>query len=410
MKTMVTLLTVAMLLSSCSGILTSCTEPDVREAGDIQLKVGMQQKVTQDNDFAFDLLRQTIAEANDPNVFISPLSMSMALGMAWNGAAGVTKDEIAQALRLDGLTDDEVNEYYKIIREGLLSVDPKTRLSIANSIWYRDGFPVKDSFLKVNKNFFNAEVRSLDFSKPSALKTINDWCAAATQNRIKEPLDQISADAMLYLINAIYFKGSWVKQFDKTKTYSTDFRAEAGENTQVNMMVQKDSFLYAEDDKAQYLDMPYGNKAFSMTVILPKDGISTSQVLEEMDAESFSQVYASLRSQTVNVYFPRFKVEQKFEMKKPMQALGMLQAFTDKADFSPISDEDLLISRIIHSTFCEVDEVGTEAAAVTVIAFETTSLPMDPYFVANKPFIFLIREKSTGVILFTGKMGKVEKH
>ena len=407
MKTIVTIITAALLLNSCGGLLTSCTEPDVKTAGDIPLKVGMEKKVAQDNDFSFDLLRQTIANnSNERNVFISPLSMSIALGMVRNGAGGATRKEIEEALQISGLSNDEINEYYKIMREGLLSVDPKTKLNIANSIWYRTGFPVKEPFLNVNRMYFNAEVRPLDFSEPGAVDVINDWCAKATNNLIKKPLDRISADAMLYLINAIYFKGIWVKQFDTKKTYEADFLAEDGTSSKVQMMNQKDTFLYAEDDKAQYIDLPYGNKAFSMTVVLPKDGITTGQVLEDLNANEFNRIYASLREQEVSLYFPKFKLENKYEMKNPMIALGMKQAFSDEADFSPISDVKLLISRIIHSTYVEVDEVGTEAAAVTIVEFETTSMPMNPFFVANKPFLFLIREKSTGVILFAGKKGK----
>lgn len=406
MKTIVTLLTTALLLISCSSLLISCTEPDVKTAGDIPLKVGMEKKVAQDNDFSFDLLRQTIAHNEEPNVFISPLSMSIALGMVRNGASGMTRTEIENALKISGLSNDEINEYYKIMRQGLLSVDPKTKLNIANSIWYRTGFPVKEPFLDVNRTYFNAEVRSLDFSEPGAVDVINDWCAKATNNLIKKPLDRISADAMLYLINAIYFKGIWVKQFDTKKTYETDFLAEDGTSSKVQMMNQKDTFLYAEDDKAQYIDLPYGNKAFSMTVVLPKNGVTTGQMLEDLNADEFNRIYASLREQEVSLYFPKFKLENKYEMKDPMIALGMKQAFADEADFSPISDVKLLISRIVHSTYVEVDEVGTEAAAVTIVEFETTSAPMNPYFVANKPFLFLIREKSTGVILFAGKKGK----
>ncbi len=407
MKTLVSLIVSSFLLTSFTGIFSSCTDPDVTAtAGDIPLKVGMEKKVVQDNDFTFDLLRQTIAHNEEPNVFISPLSMSIALGMVRNGAAGTTLQEIEQALRLSGMSNDEINEYYKIMREGLLSVDPKTKLNIANSIWYRTGFPVKSDFLTINKNYFNAEVRALDFTAPGAVDIINSWCANATNDLIKKPLDRISADAMLYLINAVYFKGIWVKQFDSKKTYKTDFLAENGLRTQVDMMMQKDTFLYAEDEKAQYLDMPYGNKAFSMTVLLPKDGVTTGQLLEDLTADKFSGLYQSMQRQEVNVYFPKFKMENKYEMKDPMRALGMQLAFADEADFSPISDIKLLISRIIHSTYVEVDEVGTEAAAVTIVEFENTSMPVTPYFVANKPFIFLIREKSTGVILFAGKKGE----
>lgn len=392
-----------------AGLSVSCTDAEViKPAESIPLKAGMQQKVTQDNDFSFDLLRQTIAHADDThNVFISPLSMSMAFGMVLNGATGPTRDEIEQVLYLNGLSNEEINEYYQIMREGLLSVDPQTRLNIANSIWYRTGFAVKDSFLNVNRRYFKAEVSALDFNAPDALKRINGWCAKATNNLITNPLDKITPDAMLYLINAIYFKGKWVSPFNPKETKDAEFITAGGNGVTVKMMSQKNSFMYGKDELAQYLDMPYGNNAFSMTVILPVDGVTTGQVLEELTAEKFATTCSAMKQQTVNVSFPKFTMKQKYEMKEPMLALGMQHAFSDMADFSLISDIRLLISRIIHSTFVEVDEVGTEAAAVTIVEFEYTSAqPESPYFIANKPFIFLIREKSTGAILFAGVKGE----
>lgn len=388
----------------------ACEQPDVKlkDAEPIPLKAGMEKRVQQDNAFAFDLFRQVlINNADEKNIFISPLSVSIALGMVWNGANGETKTEMETALKMSGMTEDEINEYYQIMLSALPEVDPSTKLNIANSIWYREGFPVKDEYLKVNSDYFNAEVRELDFAKPDALSIINGWCAEKTNNLIKNPLDKISADAMMYLINAIYFKGIWVKKFEKD-TYKANFFAEGGNTVQVDMMQQKDTFGYREDEMAQYLDLPYGNKAFSMTVILPSEGKTTDEVLETLDTEKWDNIINGFSTHEVQVYLPKFKTTGKYELKEPLIQMGMVKAFSDQADFSNISDIDLLISRIIHSTYCDVNQEGTEAAAVTVVEFELTSMPMNYIFNANRPFIFVIREKSTGVILFMGKMGQVE--
>jgi serpin B len=388
----------------------ACEQPEVKlkDAEPIPLKAGMEKRVQQDNAFAFDLFRQVlINNANEKNIFISPLSVSIALGMAWNGANGETKTEMATALKMSGMTEAEINEYYQIMLSALPEVDPSTKLNIANSIWYRESFPVKDEYLKVNSDYFNAEVRELDFAKPDALSIINGWCAEKTNNLIKNPLDKISADAMMYLINAIYFKGIWVKKFEKD-TYKANFFAEGGNTVQVDMMQQKDTFGYREDEMAQYLDLPYGNKAFSMTVILPRENKTTDEVLETLDTEKWDNIINGFSTHEVQVYLPKFKTTGKYELKEPLIQMGMVKAFSDQADFSNISDIDLLISRIIHSTYCDVNQEGTEAAAVTVVEFELTSMPMNYIFNANRPFIFVIREKSTGVILFMGKMGQVE--
>lgn len=389
----------------------SCTDPEViiKDPVPIPLKAGMEKRIQQDNQFSFDLFRNTIASTTEKNVFISPLSVSIALGMAWNGADNLTKSEMETALHMSGLTEDQINEYYKIMLEALPQVDTSTKLNIANSLWYKIGFPIRDSFLQVNKDYFSAEVHGLDFSKPSAVDSINDWCARKTNDLIKKPLDQISADAVLYLINAIYFKGIWSQQFDKKKTYESNFTTESGSLNKVNMMQLKDTFAYTEDETAQYVDLPYGNKAFSMTVILPKDGKTTADVLKQLNTEKWNNIVSDFHNQEVQIYLPQFKVQNKFELKQPLQAMGMNKAFTTQADFSKISEIDLMISRIIHSTYCEVNEDGTEAAAVTIIEFETTAMPMNTVFNADHPFVFIIREKSTGVILFTGKMGSIAK-
>jgi serpin B len=287
-------------------------------------------------------------------------------------------------------------------------MDPTTKLNIANSIWYRKGFPIKPAFKSLNTKYFNSRVQELDFKQSWALDTINNWCAGKTNNLIQKPLDQISSDAMMYLINAIYFKGVWRKKFDPKSTFISQFRNEAGNQVEVNMMQKVDTFAYLEDENAQYLDLPYGNKAFSMTIILPDNNKTTADILNGLTVDKWNSILQNLTSREVEVYLPRFKTQNKFDLKPVLQKMGMNLAFTPQADFSDISDIGLLISRIIHSTYLDVNEEGTEAAAVTIVELVNTSLPVRPVIRVNRPFLYIIREKSTGVILFIGKMGSVE--
>ena len=412
MKQLINILLSSIVLISC----TTQNDPIIstpKDAEPLALKVGMEKRVAQDNEFAFDLLKKTITSSGETNVFISPLSVSIALGMAWNGAIGQTKTEMESALRMSGMSVADINDYYKLMQSSLPAIDPTTKLNIANSLWYKNGFPVKAEYLKVNTDYFGAYIKSLDFSKSWAVDTINNWCAKKTNNLIKKPLDQIPQDAVMYLVNAIYFKGIWRKHFETKNTKEADFTNESGDKLKVNMMYQKDTFAYAADTYAQYLDMPYGNNAFSMTVILPQEGKTTTDVLNNMTIENWNNLMQRMSSKEVEVYMPRFKTQNKFLLNEPLKNMGMNLAFSDFANFRNIADTDLLISRVIHDTYIELTEEGTEAAAVTIIEIMTTSMPLEPpptpIFKVNKPFLFVIREKSSGVILFVGKMGAVEK-
>ena len=412
-KINIILILVAIITTSCDN-----NEPQpkpVTPAQPINVPAALAPRITQGNEFAFDLFYKIMQTTDDKNIFISPLSVDFALGMTLNGANSITKEEMKNALRHSGLTDEQINEYYKLMLTELPVVDPSTKLNIANSIWCKDGFPFHQSFLDINAKYFDAEVRNLDFSSPTALKTINDWCAKKTENLIKEPLDKISDYAVMYLINAIYFKGIWTTQFEKEKTAKATFYAEDGSQNQVDMMhIPESGFPYYADENAQYLDMAYGNGAYSMTVILPCDGKTLQDVSDNLSTNYFNEIVENrLRDININVFLPRFKTEYKITLNDALIALGMQSAF-DKyyADFTRMSDiQPLWINQVIHSTFVEVNEEGTEAAAVTIVEMVELSAGgsnrVVPIFRADKPFMFVIRENSTGTILFMGKMGKI---
>ncbi|MCK9507813.1 MAG: serpin family protein [Pigmentiphaga sp.] len=393
-------------------LLLSCEFADINlpDAEPVPLKIGMEKRVAQDNEFAWDLFKHVLADTKEENTLIAPLSVSIALGMTWNGAGGETKTEMESTLKMSGMSAEEINEYYQIMQNSLTTVDRSTKLNIANSIWYKDGYPIYPPFLDINRKYFDAEVSALDFTNPKSLDIINNWCSDKTNGLIKNPLDEIPADAIMYLINAIYFKGIWSSEFKKKDTSERDFTTADGTSHKVDMMQQEQIFNYFEDEETQYLDMPYGNNAFSMTVILPKQGNTIGDYLKSFDLESWSEITQNLSPREIKVYFPKFKVKSRLELQKTLAAMGMPQAFTPHADFSRMSERDLMISRIIHSTYCDVNEKGTEAAAVTIVEMIETATPQNPIFNANRPFIFIIREKSTGVILFMGKMGSVEKY
>ncbi len=406
MKKILSLLVLVLLWTGCNN--NNIANP-VEEAKPLQLTTVQKARVSQDNDFAFDLMKNTLANTNDRNVFISPLSVSIALSMTRNGAVSTTKEEMEKVLKMSGMSVSEINEYYRLMQTTLPSIDPKTKLSIANSIWYRNTFEVKPDFLKINTDYFDAKVTPLNFNESKSVDIINQWVSDNTSGLIKKVLDEITPTQMMFLINAVYFKGTWIKPFDKKKTYEADFTNELNQKVKVNMMNMTDTFAYTEDAFAQYVDMPYGNKAFSMTIILPKEKNKAMDAFSQLDKNRLNQITGQMEEQKIILHVPRFKTGNKIQLKPVLQAMGMQKPFMENAEFDGMSEmKPLFIGMVQHDTYVKVTEEGTEAAAVTTIGMETTSMPVIPSVIVNKPFAFVIREKSSGIILFMGKMGDVE--
>lgn len=375
-------------------------------SGPIKLRSALLPQAARDNEFALKLFKKMASGINDSNVVVSPLSISIALGMAWNGASDQTKAEMSALLGMSDMPDSLVNQYYEVMQKSLPVIDSSTVVNIANSLWYTSLFTVKPSYLKVNQDYFDAEIRQIDFKQAWAKDTINAWVDAKT-NHLIPSIVQRTEDQVMYLINAVYFKGAWVIPFDPEKTYPATFTKQLGGTSSVKMMPLSDTLAYGETDRAQWLDLPYGNGSYSMTLVLPKSGFSTASVLSTLTASTWNNALQNLTKRKVQLGLPRFKVECNFDLVPTLQGLGMKKAFTYLADFPSISEEPVFISEVRHKTYVEVTEKGTTAAAVTSIGFETTSMPNSPYFQVDKPFLFFIRENGSGVILFAGKIADV---
>ena len=393
----------------CTILLTACRDngtevqpgphPVVRDLTTLEKGV-----VSSDNSFGLKLFVRINGVEPNKNVFISPFSVSMALGMALNGAHGGTLDSMKRALEHSGFATQEINESYRSISSLLTNLDPSVAFSIANSVWSRNTIEVLPAFLNNCRTYFGAEVASLDFSSPTALQTINGWVNSSTNRRIPTILDEIPSEAVLYLINAIYFKGTWTYQFDPAKTTDETFTSSAGSTSSCRMMKQKARYAYGATAEAQIIDLPYGNGSFSMIVILPKSGISLNQFVAALMQQQWDALVSNLDSTEVELFMPKLKMEYKRTLNDDLTAMGTGIAFSERADFSGISHTPVVITEVVHKTFVEVNEEGTEAAAATSVGFTTVSIPSTPTMRIDHSFVFAIREHATGTILFIGKI------
>ena len=373
--------------------------------------------IAADNEFGLKLFRQIrTAEGDDSNLFISPLSVAMALGMTYNGAAGSTESTMRGTLELGDLTREEINTAYRDVIDLLSGLDGSVRFTLANSIWYRQGLPVRQEFIDVNREFFDAEVAALDFSAPGAAGTINDWVDEKTEGRIEDIVaDPIPSEVVMYLINAIYFKGSWTARFDPALTQPGPFTLSDGARIDVPMMSTEDAIDvgYFGDESVTVVDLPYGGQAYSMTIVLPDTDHDLTEIIAGLDGETWRAWVEGLQDNGIIITMPKFKLEYELTMNDVLKALGMEVAFDGAAaDFSGIADvfpERLYISEVKHKTFVEVNEEGTEAAAATSVEIGVTSVdPTPPRIVIDRPFVFAIRERLSGTILFAGAIERPE--
>ncbi len=408
MKRLLTCLALATLLTACSE---QQEEPSV---SDLTLTEKSAKIIAADNQFGFELFKKI----NDSpevtkNTMISPLSVSLALAMVYNGTDGNTKKQMEELLHKTNLTPDDINQSYQDLVTGLSSHDPKVELSISNAIFYRNSFSIKNNFITTNQNYYKAEVSGLDFSKTTeTLNTVNGWVNTQTKGKIDKIIERVNPEDIMYLLNAIYFNGEWKYSFDNKKTADQSFTREDKTVITVPTMTIENQFRFYSHQSFELLEMPYGSDKFSMLIFLPVPGKNTSDIISLLTAESVNDWIQKLNEQKKEVFLPKFEFKFDNSLVDELKALGMTDAFDDmKANLSGISDAaQLVISEVMHKTYIKVDERGTEAAAVTGITFGVTSVGPDNSFRADHPFVFAIREKDTKAILFIGKvMNPLEK-
>lgn len=406
MKTLFSLVTILVF-----GTICSCQQVDSGndEVKNIVMDEKSSQLISADNEFGLELFQQIREESGEENIMISPLSISVAFAMAYNGANGSTKTEMEKAMKLNGLTPDQINSSYKMLIYALQSLDKDVVFELANAIYYADGFQVKTDFLNINKSIYNAEVEKLNFATPAAVETINNWVADKTHDKITKIVEKLNPLDRMVLLNAVYFNGIWKNKFDEKGTHNLPFTRTDGTTIEVAMMHKEEKLGYTNNSLFSAVKMPYGEGQYNMIVMLPTDGKNSQDVINSLSTDNWKNWFSNFKTtDNVVITMPRFKFEFKTELGKTLTQMGMIKAFqAGIADFSKISDEDLFISSALHKSYIDVNENGTEAAAVTALTFTTTSVGNEPpktYFTVNKPFVFAITEKDTEAILFIGEV------
>lgn len=389
--------------------LMSCSKTDEKlpaEPVPIDLTQDQTALIESGNSFAFDIFSQVLKSAGEnENVMISPMSISCALSMTLNGANGTTRSAMLEALRLNGISVDAINNSYKNLTADLLSVDKRVLMTIANSVWTENDFAVKQAFIDILTNYYDAESKSFDINDSSAPDKINAWIEDKTNGLIKEMIDHLEDNTVMLLINAIYFKGKWKSEFDESKTTEMPFYKTGSNQIEVPMMKQETEISVYQGDGFVLAEFPYGQGNFVMDVILPDEQDGLSSTIASVSDANFTSWISQMSKIKTDVSFPRFKYGFKKKLKDVLSDLGMGIAFTDDADFSNISELDLLINDVTHQSFIETNEEGTEAAAATIVDIGVTSVPVSPMvFRMDHPFMYIIRETTTNSIIFMGRV------
>jgi serine protease inhibitor len=373
----------------------------------IDLTLKQKEIVDSANKFAFDIFKPVVGEVKgSENIMISPFSITSALSMVLNGAAGETFEAVRHTLRYDEKTLEEINDAYLKLLEDMIPVDERVTVEVANSVWAEKRLTIKQSYVDVLKQWYLAEAKNIDVSDPNAVDIVNGWIEDKTHDKIQDMLDYLSPDLAMLLINAIYFNGKWRYSFDTDDTQVKPFYVTPDVPVNVPMMYQKENFAVARTDNSALVELPYGQGNYSMVVMLPDEGVSLAEAAATLNSEDWSSWMStlSLGASEVQLSLPRFEYEYKRDLKDDLVALGMGIAFSGAADFSNITDQGIFISRVLHQTFIKTNEEGTEAAAATVVEFEFTSMPSTMVINVNRPFLYFIRETTTGTIVFMGQV------
>lgn len=371
--------------------------------------------VTANTRLSFKLFRELLKKQPNENIFISPASVTIALDMVYNGANGKTQQAIAQTLELQGMSLQEINQANAALKVTLSNPDPEVQISIANSLWAGEAEPFKPEFIEKIQHFYSAQVKNLNFGTSGASNIINDWVKENTNGKIDKMVDEISSDTVFVLLNAIYFKGNWTYPFPPEATKQQPFTLLNGTQKPHPMMFRQVSNLqYYQNEMFQAISLPYGEGRLSMYIFLPSKEVSLKTFYESLNAENWQKWLNQFDSPDksgdhtgeILIGLPRFKLEYSIELNDALKALGMEIAFQEGADFSAMTPSRLRIDLVKHKTFVEVNEEGTEAAAVTEVSMTRGILEA---MIVNRPFFLVIRDNQTGTILFMGSIVEPEE-
>ena len=368
------------------------------------------EKITDSNNgLGFTVLSE--AEPNkDGNIFISPTSLFMALSMVYNGADGVTKDEMAKVLQVEGIEADELNQANASLMNLFHSSSEKIQLNIANSIWLNENFHFQDDFAKENRDYFNAEIQEIDIFDSESPKMINQWVKEKTNGKIEEIVDSpLDPDLVTILINAIYFKGDWKYEFDESQTEDRPFYLKDGSTKDVPLMSLEEKLAYMENEELQAVSLPYGEEnEMSMNIILPKENVDSEEFQNILTYENWQKWTSEFQVKEGTLLLPKFQLEYEATLNDLLKKLGMTTAFAKGANFGKMIQEPdpLWISTVKQKTYLDVNEKGTEAAAATSVEMVTESFNMDGPFrmEVNRPFVIAITENKSNTILFLGEI------
>lgn len=360
--------------------------------------------INKGNEFAVNLFKTQI---DMQSKVISPLSVSYLMGMLANGADGDTQKEILASLGVSDVTLQTLNESYRALLNSTATADKQTTINIANYIAADKHFSLKSDFRNTVGKMYDAGVESLDFSSSKAVDKINQWCSKQTNGMIPKIVDQLSASDVAVLMNAIYFEGTWETPFEKELTKEENFRGYTRDIKRVQMMHQEDNFSYLNNDTFEAVTLPYGNRTYNMTVLLPKECVSIEEMMKQLDAQKIGSLYRDMEKCVVDLKLPKFTTSTEVVLNDAISKLGAPSIFTGAANFKNMSDASIFISKMLQKAKIEVSEEGTKAAAITAGMVAMTALnpdePRHVKFHANRPFVYIITERQTGAIFFVGQ-------
>lgn len=408
----------AMILASCATTqhkqdinnnvnsnVEATKNPNNMDTDYLILSDGQHALIDRANQFALDLFR---TQAGMDSKVISPVSVSFLMGMLANGADGDTKEEILATIAGDkNISIDELNDTYAAILRTASNGDKLTTVNIANYIAVNKHFKLKNSYTNAVSNKYAANVENLDFSSPKTLKHINQWCSDKTDLMIPSIIDHLNPSDIAVLMNAIYFNGTWTDPFSKKYTRQENFQGYTRDIKKVDVMHQNHKFNYADNSQYSAVELPYGNGQYSMTVLLPNEGVSIDEMMKQLTTAELAKLQQQMEKCIVDLKLPRFSTTTDVRLNAPLSTLGAKTMFSGNADFSRMADAGLFVSAMLQKAKIEVSEEGTKAAAVTAAVMTMSALPHEQprhvKFYAKRPFVYMITENNTNAILFIGQ-------